>query len=183
MEIMEAIQTEEYKGYKINIYPDELTESPREWDNLGHMICFHSQYLLGDEHGMNVEELKEIVAQKDTVSLPLYLYDHSGITMRTSPFSCPWDSGQVGYIFVTREEILKEYTRKKMSKNLVSKVIQRLNSEVQLFNGYITGEVYSFAIENAEGDIIDSCGGFLGDPEEYMLPEARNIIDSLTKEI
>ena len=26
---------------------------------------------------------------------PLYLYDHGGITMNTTGFSCSWDSGQV----------------------------------------------------------------------------------------
>jgi hypothetical protein len=34
----------------------------------------------------------------------LYLYDHSGITISTSPFSCGWDSGQVGFIYLTRQK-------------------------------------------------------------------------------
>ena len=41
-------------------------------------------------------ELFSLVEQMDgMVILPLYLYDHSGITMNTCGFSCPWDSGQV----------------------------------------------------------------------------------------
>lgn len=41
------------------------------------------------------------------VVLPLYLYDHGGITMNTGGFSDPWDSGQVGFIFVSKEKIKK----------------------------------------------------------------------------
>ena len=32
----------EYKGYTIKVKLDEDNESPREWDNLGTMTCFHS---------------------------------------------------------------------------------------------------------------------------------------------
>lgn len=42
-------------------------------------------------------------------ALPLYLYDHSGITMSTTTFSCPWDSGRVGMIFCSHEEAVKEW--------------------------------------------------------------------------
>ena len=47
-------------------------------------------------------ELFSLVEQMDgMVILPLYLYDHSGITMNTCGFSCPWDSGQVGWIYAS----------------------------------------------------------------------------------
>jgi len=42
------------------------------------------------------------------VILPLYLYDHSGITMSTSVFSCPWDSGQVGWIYASKQKFIDE---------------------------------------------------------------------------
>ena len=37
-----------YKGYIIKIFQDEMAENPREWDNLGTMVCFHPDYNLGD---------------------------------------------------------------------------------------------------------------------------------------
>ena len=90
---MDAIHTESYNGMTIKIYADELAESPREWDNLGKMCCFHKRYNLGDKHTMTVDEVQELVQREDVIALPLYLYDHSGITMNTTGFSCPWDSG------------------------------------------------------------------------------------------
>ena len=42
-------------------------------------------------------------------SLPLYLYDHGGITMSTNPFSCPWDDGgQVGWIYASKQKFIDE---------------------------------------------------------------------------
>ena len=82
---------EVYKGYTINIEKDLDPLNPRtEFDNLGKMVCFHDRYDLGDkDHGINHNDFNswkemfdhikrtEIVA----VILPLYLYDHSGITI------------------------------------------------------------------------------------------------------
>ena len=113
--------------YRIEITTDEFPESPRSWDNLGTMVCWHSRYNLGDDDGVSTlisdirssgryresweygedgEELEyaspsrlmELAHQCGFEMLPVYLYDHSGITLKTSPFSCPWDSGMVGFI-------------------------------------------------------------------------------------
>ena len=54
-------------------------------------------------------ELQDILDNLDKyVILPLYLYDHSGITMSTSVFSCPWDSGQVGWIYAEKKKLIEE---------------------------------------------------------------------------
>ena len=53
---------------------------------------------------IEVNELYYLVRATDQyVILPLYLYDHSGITISTRPFSCPWDSGQVGWIYASKD--------------------------------------------------------------------------------
>lgn len=36
---------------RLKIVHDEHPESPREWSNLGTMICFHPHGNLGDRHG------------------------------------------------------------------------------------------------------------------------------------
>jgi len=48
---METLVHEETRnGHTIKIYIDQDAENPRDWDNLGTLICGHSRYQLGDQH-------------------------------------------------------------------------------------------------------------------------------------
>lgn len=164
----------------IKIVLDKDPTSPREWDNLGTMICFHSGYNLGDKHSYESPyEFTAEVNSKNALMLPVYLYDHSGLTINTSGFSCPWDSMQVGWIYVTKEKVREEYGKKRISRKLSVDVLHRLTCEVSTYDQYIRGEVYGYIIEDSDGELVDSCFGFFGDnpyengmsdriPEEYM---------------
>lgn len=123
-------------------------DDPRHNDNLGKMVCFHGRYSLGDKHNYKShdyngwEEMKShIVKNEDVlVILPLYLYDHSGITMNTTGFSCPWDSGQVGWIFATKKDIREWYGLQRINKPYIDKVREILLEEVKMYDRYLTGE-------------------------------------------
>ena len=52
------------------------------------------------------DEILEILKQKFVI-LPLYLFDHSGITMNTTGFNCRWDSGVVGWVYANHDECEK----------------------------------------------------------------------------
>ena len=114
---------------------------------------------------------------RDTIALPLYLYDHSGITMNTTGFHCPWDSGQVGWIIVKREKVREEFSKKRISKKLLDKVIEILRSEVGIYDSYIRGNVFGYEIveENGE-DSVDSCWGYFS--YEHLLEDAKNVEDA-----
>lgn len=101
-------------------------------------------------------------ADKRAVILPLYLYDHSGITMRCSAFACPWDSGQVGYIYMDRDDILREFGGKRVSKRKRERAEALLRSEVEEYDQYLTGDVYGVIVEDEDGEEVDSCWGFYG---------------------
>jgi hypothetical protein len=156
-------------GTTLEVYQDHYPTSPREWDNLGTMVCFHRRYNLGDDHDIDHndydswEEMEQaIIKEKNAlVILPLYLFDHSGISMNTTGFHCPWDSGQVGFIYVSKEKVRKEYGVKRISPQLKERINGYLEGEVLTYDQYITGDVYGFNIEYADGD-TDSCGGFYG---------------------
>lgn len=172
--------TEEYKGYTINVRCDNIAESPREWDNLGTITAWHRNYNLSDErHNYDVETfVEEVVNDKNTISLPLYIYEHGGIALSTAPFSCRWDSGQVGWIHVSKDKIRKEYGVTRITKKVLERVLKVLESEVDTYGKYVNGEVYGFEILDADGEYIDSCWGFIGDSDDkYMLETARDVID------
>jgi hypothetical protein len=113
------------------------------------------------------------------ILLPLYLYDHSVITISTGPFNCPWDSGQVGFIYVSKENVKKEFNWKKLNKNRIDKVVDILKSEVKLYDDYLTGNVYGFNVKDPNENDLDSCWGFYGDFEESgLLDMAKSAIDT-----
>jgi len=178
------IDVRKYRGYTIEIYPDLDPTNPRDWDNLGTMVCFHPRYELGDPHNYTPEELIALIKSGDYLCLPLYLFDHSGLAMSTDANrfavwdSAGWDWGQVGYIIVSKEKIRKEYNCKRITRKIREKVLNALRAEVQAYDAFLRGEVYGYTIIDPHGEPIDSCWGFLGDPEESgLLDYAKNAID------
>ena len=194
-----------FGDYVITVAQDTFVESPREWDNMGTMVCWHRNYNLGDVDGakeygefgsqsnfwielagiedegqeLDMDKVMEL-AYKRNIILPLYLYDHSGITMNTTGFSCGWDSGCVGFIYVSLEQVRKEYSAKRVSKKLRARIEKYLTGEVETYDSYLTGDVRGFSIvrNDDDGDEIDvnSCWGYFGDDFTYMTDEIKTDI-------
>lgn len=187
---MDIAETKTIGKYRIDIELDIEPQDPREDDNLGTMVCFHGGYDLGDkEHGYDQrdtsswDELKEVIRTKEnaTIILPLFLYDHSGITMNTTGFSCPWDSGQVGFIFISREKMIKEYGVQ-IDDELIERVTKYLVNEVKTYDQYLTGDVYGYCIteldDNGEDvEQVDSCWGYYG--SECCMDEAQSVVNNM----
>lgn len=233
----ESVQDMEYRGFRIGMYTDTDPESPREWSNVGTMVCWHRRYTLGDEqpsvtpdeylanlayqalplleekHELSTARLEEGAdygqypalrakmekSQRERIEqvlannyliLPLHLYDHSGITMSTSRFSCPWDSGQVGFIYVSHAKVREEWGTKleklgrPLSEETLAKAWKYLEGEVETYDEWLTGNVYGFCTEHIledgdTGDVIDSCWGYYGYDwkESGLLEAAKDSID------
>lgn len=194
------METENYKGFEIEIRNEDYSLNPRtDWDNGSIMVCKHRSYTLGDEkHGVDLDgcdnwaDVKQaIIDQKNPiVILPLYLYDHSGITMNTTGFSCNWDSGKVGFIFIDEEKAemigwTKEYVKtltegddeKYKGKTREEILTDFMISDVEVYDNYITGQVYRFEVEGCDDA---DCGGFFGYDHEKsgLLDHARSSIDA-----
>lgn len=174
-----------YKNYKIEIMQDSDSESPRDWDNIGHFVMFHTRYNFGDEHNFaSIQSLYDFFEENKVIYLPVYMYEHSGITINTTGFSCPWDSGKIGYIYVTYEKALKEFNQKIMSDKLKNKIYDILKSEIKTLDQFLRGEIYGFVISkenhcdscnNNNNEMIESCFGFYD--YDYCIEEAKAMID------
>lgn len=112
------------------------------------------------------------------VMLPLYLYDHSGITMSTGKFSCGWDSGWVGIIVCDEATVQSEFGGDR------DKALKALEHEVAVYDQYLTGDIWGYVAEEREVDDdadtddndgwkeTDSCWGFYGsDPRTNGMAE------------
>ena len=206
--------------YTLEIKRDDCPESPRSWDNVCTMVCWHRHYSLGDKHnydnadeffedilhnvcGMKHEDFEELstrekyklASESDKIYIKeLNLYDHGGITISTSsgyPYNDRWDSGCVGFVYVTKEELFKE--RIGMVEETWKEQADRyIEGETETYDQYLVGDVYGFTltkkvtkqekcpycgevIREYEDEVVeDSCWGFYGD-----CLEDNGILDNL----
>lgn len=122
---------------------------------------------------------------KKYIMLPLYLMDHSGLAMQTTSFHDPWDSGQVGFIYISKEAALKEFGGNKMTAEVREKAEERMRSEVAVYDFYLRGECYGFELYK-NGELEDSLWGFMGDLQDvyediagYLPDECRGMVEWL----
>lgn len=106
----------------------------------------------------------------------LYKYEHSGLAFSTSPFSCPWDSGLAGLIFVSKEDVRKKFEVKRITKGVKQLVLDTLNSEVVSYHRFVNNEAVGFRIEDEDGDVLDSCSGF--EMHENWAEDVASYIDN-----
>lgn len=143
------------------IYQDpELSDPRKEYDHIGVMLCVpHRNYRLGDRQ-CSVDEMAKLVRGK--VHLPLYLLDHSGITMRTTDFRDPWDSGQVGYIYAdvaAAERLMGRIPSEKELRDI-------LESEVKEYDCYLRGDVWGYDILEADrGHTVEVIDAAMKEPK------------------
>lgn len=177
-------------GLIVTIEQDTNAISPRDpnyQDNMGIMICSHRNYKLGDEQfdsddfdGWDDLKMHLLNERGAGWVLPLYLYDHSGIKLYTEGNTTAlhhqeWDSGQVGFIFVTQTKLEEEYGT--IGDLEIEKAIAVLEAEVKVYSQYLEGEVYGFSISNPKNEeFIDSCWGIIGYDE--AVKEANMSADS-----
>ncbi len=170
-------ETKEYKGHNIVIEYDENPPSPRENDNICVFHIGHSRYAFGDENYNDIDSImeaqKQAIADGDIV-LPLYMYEHGGITISLGEFGCCWDSGQCGFIQVPKKTMIKEFGKKIFTKALKAKALDWAKMEVEEMDKFVRGEVFGYIVDND-----DSCWGYYSIDD--AMEEAEGIVDWIVK--
>lgn len=154
--VIETVQT---KHHTINVVWDEDPLHPRkDWDVCSVFLSCHPR--VSGDRKTDSEEIRRILQHPDQyISLPVYAYIHSGISLSTRNFQDPWDSGMIGCVYITRDRCAKEGIDPE-------KAPQYLASEVEALSQYLSGECYGYTIANNEsGEEVGSCYGFLGNAE------------------
>src|SRR5699024_6563134 len=129
-----VVETIKKGNHTIEIFMDEFTDSPRNWDNVSKIVCSHRRYTLGDEklETKYSNSWKEAFAQHIADEFNLNVEDCYGLTEKEfkrvwkwiennliwdevslydhSGISLSlgirngWDSGQVGYIYIHKDD-------------------------------------------------------------------------------
>ena len=85
-----------------------------------------------------------------------------------------WDSGQVGWIYVTLAKLRQEFSVRAVTKGIRERAIKQLEQEVKTYDDFLTGHVYGFIVEDEDGDQLDSLYGIYDDHDlGYVKSEAR----------
>ncbi|GAG59940.1 unnamed protein product, partial [marine sediment metagenome] len=183
----EAVETIEYKGHTIEIFPDDCGESPRDWDNITEIHYHANSYVLGDTNWYGkIDEydamLKQAKRQGDLV-IPMFAYIHSGVHLSLESFygklpqgHAEFDSGRAGSVIVRRKEILDNWGAKRMSAALREKGYNAAKGDIDTLNQFFAGDVYGYVVD---GD-GDSCWGFYGTKD--CIDEAEGIVDWIVKD-
>lgn len=159
--------TESEIEYDLEIFVDQANIDYRnEFDNLCTMVCWHKRYRLGDERPECAPN--EYIFPEDLSNLErrsLYLYDHSGLTMSTSEFNSHWDSGWVGWIYVTHKDLRKEFGEDVDVREKGEEVIE---GEVSMYDNILRGNIWGYCVHELcpccsnRTEVVDSCFGFIG---------------------
>lgn len=169
----------------LRIERDLSPVNPRiDWDcNIAHFICWHRRYNLGDEHDFaSILELnKELTFQRrkgnDFFSTPLFLLDHSGLSLSTTAFSNKWDSGLTGIAYIFKKDLVANGIIYADEDVWRKKALETINGELETYNQYLEGDVYGYTeLEYSHGTWKESssCWGFFGDN-----PQKNGMLDSI----
>lgn len=138
-----------------------------------------------------IERIKLIEDTGEVVILPISVYEHSGITIwlgsKWGHLDASWDCSSIGFAYVEKSTAEKEgmldpgdafeHNWKKWAECM-------MKSEMDVYNQFVTGEVYGYMIEDENGDEgshpdLCGCWDFFGDDgKKEMLSEAKADIDS-----
>jgi len=129
-----------------------------------------SRYTLGTQ-GVSRDEMDDIRDDKTLFKLPVYAYVHSGVCLSTGPFGDIFDSGRSGFVYADKKYLASELGHKKWNQYTKRKATAAAESLVKTVSLVLEGEVYAYQIVNDDGDVVDSCCGFIG--EEHALAEGR----------
>ena len=165
--------------FQLEVCKDENPENPRDWDNLGTMVCIHKRYDIPCEITIDFslfdcwEAIQAYLEEEHDacIVLPIYMIDHGFACIATTPFSNPFDSGQIGFIFVSKKTLDKEYPDL-FNLEASTKAKACMVSEVETYNDYLINNIWQYEIRQFDKceycgtvleEVIESSNGYYGD--------------------
>ena len=169
-------------GNRVRIRYDADAESPRDWDNVGTIACWHRRYEIGDTQPEVTPNEFLATLPPESLCIIVWMLDHSGITLRPgrsfltgeddgrpegNPFHEDpqgWDSGPLGLIYVTPE------TMREQMIDTIDAARTILVGELDTYSAYLKGECYYYTLDapvlcdygDTHWEVVETIGGLIG---------------------
>jgi hypothetical protein len=198
--MIDSIEKYHYRGYVAKIVIDECPLDPMSEKNgdpvgtityrMGARSKFGTEAV--DQYRFNA--IKATIQTGQCIGLPVFAYQHGSIMLKAAernPFSCPWDSGQSGFVYCTREKACEEWgtaadklaaalaseagVEWKLSDKARDKALAYMAGEVETYSKYLNGECYGIVVEDRHGKTVDSVFGYYG-LDDYLRDEAKRMV-------
>jgi hypothetical protein len=168
--------TESYErgGYTITISYDPGVPDPRgDFAGCG-LVLSHRRYSWPNDAEISFgifDGWEDVAAELRMhhgalVIMPVWMIDHSGTTMRAAdenPFRDPWDSGQLGFAYITAETwAMTQGAAWEGTDEQVAQARKLIEDEVETFGEWCAGETYQYEITSPDGDQAGACSGYIG---------------------
>lgn len=192
---MDPVDSYEHAGLTVEIIPDDTPEhtNPRtDCDNASTMFFRARDYSLGDEQGDRYHDdyyptlrhyADHLVKERDVPVLLFLRFVDQSYAGTCYVVEDPDDAN--GLIYQTRETVREEWGN--CGAEAKEKAYNLMRAEVSVYASYLEGHVYGFEIKDADGEHLDSCWGFIGDPDEedenYIHAEAKAAAECCAKAI
>ena len=208
MNAIELLKAHLPNGNKVQaeLVYDHATTSPREWDNLGmilitpdksHWVASPDDVVdtsipFGNnphEHWENLRRDQLNLKKSDiAIAYPITKYEHGSISLSLG-YNSGWDCEVVGFIYVTKETLRKEYGVNHITKSIIERAENCLQSELNTLSNWLNGECYGWYIKeyaSTDDGLVWEEVGILGDCWEYLdeeqaLDDMKDMLVHLTK--
>lgn len=168
---MTIIESFNHRGHRVKILIDSDPLNPmKDWDTFSTILHWSAKYTLGREieRGMAEGDVRAFVEndldEKPLLVIPLYMMEHGNVQLSLGDFRDKWDSGQVGWVVVTRESADAmgygtlpdgQHTEQQM-KDIRSSV----EREIQQYSSYLNGDVYQYIVTPSDEPDVHNGGYF-----------------------
>jgi len=186
---MEPFETFEHAGMTCRLYQDYDAGNPfTEWDQASELLSDVKGYDLGGDVPHPESAYADTPASATmarwltlfggyALAIPWTFQDYGSSGARTW-LTTPDDDPADGWLVLTREAFEREFGAYGMPLRIEDESEERsaertIRAEFDAFRAWVEGEVIGYVVEDENGEHVDSCWGFYGEPE-HVRQEARS---------
>ncbi len=131
----------------ITISYDESPSNPLHDDwMLINIVDWHRRYKFGKHSFNEPDDFLYEAKQNKYIYKKLYMYEHGNISFSTTDFNDRFDSGFLGFVYIDPDDLKGRGLELERADDII-------NTELDIFEKYVNGEVFTVCIDRGDGDI------------------------------